>query len=306
MTMPGPVGLVGTAVTRPVFEGIGLTGKAIFYALAALSTTVFAWGLWRRVHKYNMGRAAGRGPMIRAALASRLRAIGKGSSVTSGNRSAGLAHFFIFWGFLAALLATAILTIDTDVVRNLSRLFAGHDDSFFHGTFFIAYTFVIDTAGFAFFLALIYMAVRRGLLRPRQLAYARADAPEGGYSRKSMVAGDWVFLGLLLGILATAYLLTGLRILGQHMPWFSAFSPFGRAVGGDLFRPRHVRGPGGQNPRRYVVGARGPRPQLHRLHPVLQGHAHGPRWREPRRNGPGDGTPVASATARTSRLRGDL
>ena len=42
--------------------------------------------------------------------------------------------------------------------------------------------------------------------------------------------GDWLFLGLLLAILVTAYLLTGLRILGQHMPWFTVFSPFGRAV----------------------------------------------------------------------------
>jgi len=228
--MSSPVGLVGSAVTRPVFEGIGPVGKAIFYTLAALSTAVFAWGLWRRLRKYKIGRAAGRGPTIRAALASRLASIGKGSSVTSRNRAVGVAHSFILWGFLVALLATVILTIDTDVVRNVSRLFAGHDDSFFHGTFFIAYTFVIDTVGFAFFLALIYMALRRGLLRPRQLAYARADEPEGGYSRKAMIEGDWIFLGLLVLILATAYLLTGLRILGQHMPWFSVFSPFGRAV----------------------------------------------------------------------------
>ena len=73
-----------------------------------------------------------------------------------------MAHFFIFWGFLAAFLATVILTVDTDIVRNVSKLFAGHADSFFHGTFFIIYTFVIDTMGFAFLLALIYMAVRRG------------------------------------------------------------------------------------------------------------------------------------------------
>ena len=42
--------------------------------------------------------------------------------------------------------------------------------------------------------------------------------------------GDWLFLGLLIIILVTAYLLTGLRILGQGMPWFTVFSPFGRGV----------------------------------------------------------------------------
>jgi heterodisulfide reductase subunit C len=54
--------------------------------------------------------------------------------------------------------------------------------------------------------------------------------PAGGYSRRRLVEGDWLFLGLLIVILATAYLLTGLRILGQGMPWFTVFSPFGRAV----------------------------------------------------------------------------
>jgi Fe-S oxidoreductase len=215
-------------VTRPVFEGVGPLGKAVFYALAAVSTAIFAWGVWCRVRKYRTGRAAGRGPTIRAALGSRLRSIGEGASVAEGNRATGVAHFFIFWGFLVAFLATVILTIDTDVVRNVSRLIAGHEDSFFHGTFFIVYTFAVDTLGFAFLLALVYMVVRRGVRRPWRLGYSRAGAPAGGYSRRAMVEGDWLFLGLLLAILVTAYVLTGLRILGQHMPWFTVFSPFGR------------------------------------------------------------------------------
>jgi Fe-S oxidoreductase len=216
-------------VTRPVFEGIGPVGKAIFYSAAAVSTALFGWGAWRRVRKYRMGRPAGRRKIIRAALSSQLRSISKGSTIARGDRAAGVAHFFILWGFIVAFLATVILTVDTDVVRNVSRLIAGHPDSLFHGTFFIVFTFMVDTFGFAFLLALVYMAVRRGVLRPWRLGYARA-APAGGYSRKAMLEGDWVFLGLLLAILVTAYLLTGLRILGQHMPWFSVFSPFGRVV----------------------------------------------------------------------------
>jgi len=180
------------------------------------------------VRKYRMGRAAQRWPTIRAALGSRLRTVGSGASVAKGNFATGVAHFLIFWGFTVAFLATVILTIDTDVVRNLSRLIAGHEDSFFHGTFFIVYTFAVDTLGFAFLLALVYMVVRRGVRRPWRLGYSRAGTPAGGYSRKAMVEGDWLFLGLLLAVLVTAYVLTGLRILGQHMPWFTVFSPFAR------------------------------------------------------------------------------
>jgi Fe-S oxidoreductase len=209
---------------------MGPISKAVFYAVAALATAVFGWGAWRRARKYRMGRSAGRGPAARAALSSRLRAIGRGTSVYRGQRATGLAHFFILWGFLVAFLATVILTFDTDVVRAVSRLITGHEDSFFHGAFFIVFTFVVDTMGFAFLVALVYMAVRRGVRRPWQLGYDRAGAPAGGYSRRRLVQGDWLFLGLLMAILASAYLVTGLRILGQGMPWFSVFSPFGRAV----------------------------------------------------------------------------
>ena len=222
--------LMAAAVSRPVFEGIGPAGKAIFYAAAAISTVLFAWGVWLRVRKYRMGRAAERWPIIKSALASRLRTLTSGSSVAKSNLTTGIAHFFIFWGFVAAFLATVILTIDTDIVRKVSELIVGHEDSFFHGTFFIVFTFVVDTMGFAFLVALIYMAVRRGVRRPWRLGYGRAAVPVGGYSRKRLVEGDWLFLGLLIAILLTAYLLTGLRILGQHMPWFTVFSPFGRTV----------------------------------------------------------------------------
>jgi len=221
---------MAAAVSRPVFEGIGPAGKAIFYAAAAISTVLFAWGVWLRVRKYRMGRAAERWPIIKSALASRLRTLTSGSSVAKSNLTTGIAHFFIFWGFVAAFLATVILTIDTDIVRKVSELIVGHEDSFFHGTFFIVFTFVVDTMGFAFLVALIYMAVRRGVRRPWRLGYGRAAVPVGGYSRKRLVEGDWLFLGLLIAILLTAYLLTGLRILGQHMPWFTVFSPFGRTV----------------------------------------------------------------------------
>ena len=118
--------MIATAVTRPVFEGIGPVGRAIFYALAAASTALFVWGVWLRVNKYRTGRAARRWPIVKAALSSRLRTIGSGAAVAKRNLATGVAHFFIFWSFAAAFLATVILTIDTDVVRKVSLLVAGH------------------------------------------------------------------------------------------------------------------------------------------------------------------------------------
>ena len=239
-----PSVLAGTPVTRPVFQDIGPAGKAIFYLAGTAAIMVFCWGMWLRVRKYRRGRPAMRWPVIRQALAGRSRAgsargigrpdtrtvgtLASNKTIGRGDRATGIAHFFMFWGFLVAFAATVILTVDVDVVRNLSRLIAGHEDSFFHGPFFLVYTFAVDTMGFAFLLALVYMALRRGVRRPWRLDYARAHQPESGYSRKRLAAGDWVFLGLLLAILVTAYLLTGLRILSQDMPWFTVFTPFGR------------------------------------------------------------------------------
>ncbi len=51
--------LMAAAVSRPVFEGIGPAGKAIFYAAAAISTVLFAWGVWLRVRKYRIGSRGG-------------------------------------------------------------------------------------------------------------------------------------------------------------------------------------------------------------------------------------------------------
>ena len=195
-----------------------------------LSTAVFAWGVWRRLGKYRVAGRRGAGPWILAGPSRPAALIGQRREEWPGTTRTGLAHFFIFWGFTVAFVATVVLTIDTDIVRNVSRLFAGHEDSFFHGKFFLVFTFAVDTFGFACLVSLLYMAVRRGVRRPWRLGYSRAGTPAGGCSRKAMVEGDWLFLGLLLAILVTAYVLTGLRILGQHMPWFSVFSPFGRVV----------------------------------------------------------------------------
>jgi len=230
-------------VTRPVFQNIHLTGKIVFYVISTAAILVFLYGWYRRVRKYRRGRAAGRGTVFWRALVGRserapggradTRTVGtlaSNATVAHRDTAAGVAHFFIFWGFLVAFAATVILTIDYDIVRTVSKAITGREASFFHGTFFLVYTFVVDTFGFAFLLAVLYMALRRAVRRPYKLDYTRAEQPEGGYSRAKLVRGDWLFLGFFIAILVTAYLLTGLRILSQGTPAFTVFAPFGWLV----------------------------------------------------------------------------
>jgi Fe-S oxidoreductase len=226
--------------TRPIFQGITGPGEAAFYVASLVTVGVFAWGFWRRVRKYRRGRPAGRMRLVRKALfGSPLRgvrrrddrwsvgAVATNSSLRRRDRATHVAHFFIFWGFLTLFLGTVILTIDYDIVRKASRLFAGHEVSFFHGTFYYVYSFILDTMGLTAVLGLAYMAVRRGIARPRQLDYTRAQRPEGGYSRRRIVAGDWVFLGLFAAILVTGYLLEAFRIRAAGFPSFEVWSPVG-------------------------------------------------------------------------------
>lgn len=236
--------LAGRLETRPIFQGIDLIGKALFYVAATASILVFCYGWYRRVRKYRRGRPAGRGRLIRAALTGHPLAgvrqrtdtgsagvVASNISVIRRDRRAGVAHFFIFWGFLTLFAGTVILTIDVDILRNVSRLVVGHEDSFFHGPFYLGYKLVLNTLGLAALIAVLYMVLRRAVRRPAKLNYARAQSPAEGYSRSKMVAGDWLFLGFFVALLITGFVLEAFRIVDERFPSFEVFSISGWLLG---------------------------------------------------------------------------
>ncbi|MBI3688675.1 MAG: 4Fe-4S dicluster domain-containing protein [Actinobacteria bacterium] len=225
--------------TRQVFEGIGAVGTAAFYVLSIVTVAAFLIGSWRRTQKYRRGRPAGRGGTIRRALlvsplALRRRPdtgsvaqVATNATIGRRNRGVGIAHFMVFWGFITLFIGTVILTIDFDIVRHVSKWFWGHEDSFFTGTFYLGYSVVLDTMGVATVLGLTYLALRRGVRPPARLDYSRAEQPAGGYSRKALVLGDWMFIGLFAGILITGFLGEAVRIVANKFPEFEIWSPAG-------------------------------------------------------------------------------
>lgn len=231
-------------VTRPIFQGIGHVGEIIFYVLATASIVVFGYGVWRRVRKYRRGRPAGRGATVRAALFGRplggVRSRGDHGSVavvatnvTIGRRAraVGIAHFAVFWGFIVLFVGTVILTIDYDVVRLAGLLLVGEEWRFFNGVFYLVYSVVLDTFALAAVVGLGYLMVRRGMLKPFRLDYRRAQVPEGGYTRKQFVLGDWLFAGGLAAILLSGLVEEGLRIRAAGFPSFEVWSPVGWVIG---------------------------------------------------------------------------
>lgn len=232
--------------TRKVFEDLSPLGKGAFYVLGVTTAAIFAWGWWQRIRKYRQGRparsadgtvgaagAAGTAVRKRRSLSGSvdgLYAIVSNRTVRARDKAAGVAHFFVFWGFITLFMGTVILTVDYDIVRNATRLIGGEEKSVFQGVFYAVYSLVLDVMGVAAVVGLAYLIWRRAFGHRAALDYTRAEQPADGYSRRDFVRGDWLFLVFLLAVLVTGFLHEGFRIRASGMPDFEVWSVAGWAM----------------------------------------------------------------------------
>ena len=213
-------------VTREVFLNFSPMARGVFYALAIGAMGIFTLGVVLKVRKYMRGKPERRLQHLWHRL---VRAVGQAlGQTTVGKRHwfVGLAHGLIMWGFIALFIGTAILTVDADIVPLVNP--AWH---FFHGAFYRWYSVILDVFGVAFLVGLVFMGLRRGAGRPQELDYRRPDLGDetrrGGFRR-----GDWLFVGLLLFLGVTGFILEGLRIAGTGFPPFERWSPVGWGLAG--------------------------------------------------------------------------
>jgi Fe-S oxidoreductase len=206
--------LVASVKTRPVFWGVTGALKVLWYVLAVLSVAVFAYGVIRPFAKYRHGRG-GAWPPPRALVGGLGHAaVMMLTHVTIRRRDglAGFAHMLIFYGWMVLFAGTVVLGLDTDLLHPVFGI------NYFHGDFYLGYKEVLNLLGTALVLGLLVMMIRRALIRPRKLDYARPDRAPGepGADRRRYIAGDWVFVGTLLVIALTGFLLEGIRIAMSH------------------------------------------------------------------------------------------
>ena len=202
---------------RETFLNIPDGGVVAFYLLALLATLIFLSGFVLRARKYGRGR--GRpfdwrriGPAVGEILSQR--------TVTKGDRAVGMAHFWVFWGFVVLTIATAIIAIDEDVIG----LFLDRPDlQFWNGAFYQGYSLVVDLFSIGLVAGLGYMMWRRRK-PPSRLSYDRVDRDEGSYDRSGYTLDDRVFLWVLMFIAITGFLLEGFRIAATNFPDFEIFS----------------------------------------------------------------------------------
>ena len=213
--------------TREVFWEFPHWLELLWYVIATFSVLVFFYGIARPVAKYRRGRSSYLPPRreLMGRMGSATRMLFAHSSIRKRDPYVGWAHAGIFYGFLVLFIGTVILSINTDFTRPVLGW------NFFQGDFYLGYSIVLDVLGFALVIGLVMMMVRRAFIKPRKLDYERPDrAPDDPqYDRRTYRIGDWAFLGLLLVIALSGYLLEGARI-AMDQPGYDAFSPGGWLV----------------------------------------------------------------------------
>jgi Fe-S oxidoreductase len=220
--------MLDRTVTREVFEGLGAAGELMFYALAAIATFAFTVGLGLKVRKYLRGRSEDRFGSLAGFVgraASGVRAAATNRTVRKRDGFAGLFHAAIMWGFIVLFIGTAILTIDTDIIGVFAPEY-----HFFWGPFYVVYSLILDVLGLAMVVGLVAMGWRRLRLHKPQLDYARVDIAPATTDRRGFLSGDWIFLGWLLALGVSGFIVEGVRIVAHDYPWFEVFSPVGMVL----------------------------------------------------------------------------
>jgi Fe-S oxidoreductase/nitrate reductase gamma subunit len=206
--------------TRQTFAGLSHLEVVIWYGLIVISTAIFVWGAAILIRKYVQGRRENIVPALWPRAGRMLVAVAAQSPMRRRDRTAGIAHALVFYGFLVLFAGTSILAVQTDITK------PAFDWTFWEGGFYLGYKLCLDAGGLALLAGLCLIGWRRGVSRPPRLDYRRPDRAPGEYDRGSYVAGDWAFLITLFFLVLTGFVLEGLD-LARAPSSAAAWSPAG-------------------------------------------------------------------------------
>ncbi len=187
--------------TRAEFLHLTLWQIRLFYFLAFLSIGVMAYQVIQRVRLWMKGRPIDWKPDLIGNVAKFV--LGQKKVQTSRKKGGAPMHLMIFYGFLALLIATTLLGINTYSPWK-----------FHHGAYYLVYEMSADVLGAVFLIGLLWAAIRRWQARPRTLTHDWSDY--------------WA-LALLFVVGATGYLLEAARMANDPKP-FDWSAPVGYAT----------------------------------------------------------------------------
>ena len=190
--------------TRQIYWNIA--GHALIYGFLLIALTAVGYRIRQRVRLWRLGTAEPRldqiGKRIRFAL----------SEIFLQRRQLrepfmGMAHLLIFYGFLAELVATSLISIQEWTGIH-----------FLKGTFYLYYSLLSDGFGILGIIGLLMALWYRGVVKP---------------ARFHTIADDWVAVLLLLLIFVQGFVLEGLRIAVTELrvqPELAPWSPGGYLI----------------------------------------------------------------------------
>ena len=169
--------------TREIYWNI--SGETWLYVFLLAALGVLAYGVYRRVRLWGLGGEVQRldrlGERVRVLLVEVF-----GQRRPLRDRYPGIAHLLLFYGFLALVVATALIS--------LQDWTGAH---FLKGSFYLWYSLLSDVFGLLALVGLGMLLWRRAVVRPERL---------------HSVLDDWIVLGLLLLIFLQGFLVEGVRI----------------------------------------------------------------------------------------------
>jgi len=196
-------------VTRIVQQDFPLWMSVTFYLAAFVSTAIFFYGCYIQVRKYKRGQPFSL-THIKKGIVDMIKDLLSHRTLRRRDRSAGLMHALIFFSFVLLFIGTVTITLDYDILRPITGRMI-----FWYGEFYLWFSFVLDIAGLAFAIGLLYMMYRRKWMALPKLNYARSDRTqeEPDYDRSWYRFEDWLFLWNLVIIMITGYVLEADRLV---------------------------------------------------------------------------------------------
>ncbi|MDA0999638.1 MAG: heterodisulfide reductase-related iron-sulfur binding cluster [bacterium] len=173
------------------------------YLLALLPLIFMAHGIWSRFRLWRTGGRASRLDQIPRRIAGLLVEV-FGYRRLSRDTYGGLMHLFIFYGFLAELIATSLLAM-----QEWLRV------PFLKGDVYLWYSLLSDSFGLLAIIGIGMAIWRRLFLRPAHL---------------NSLLDDWIALGLLLLVFVQGFVVEGARIAATELrgnPATALWSPVG-------------------------------------------------------------------------------